>query len=106
MIQVQNGTVSVGYTISSTYHRLINWIPVQSPNVANILNSGRNSSVSGMRYVRNTPVASVADPQNRMRDSANAAGTLISMVMVTTKIETSAEFQKNRRNWFEESSST
>ena len=27
--------------------------------------------------------------------------TLISMVMVTTKIETIAEFQKKRRNWFE-----
>ena len=36
-----------------------------------------------------------------MRDNANAAGTLISMVMVTTKIETIAEFQKNRRNWFD-----
>src|ERR1700710_218111 len=106
MIQVQNGTVSVGYTISSTYHRLISWIPVQSLNVANILNSGRNSSVSGMREARNTRVASVADPQNPIRASAKAAGTLISMVTVTTKIDTSAEFQKNLRNWFEESSST
>ena len=51
-------------------------------------------------------VASVADPQNRIRASAKAAGTLISMVTVTTKIDTSAEFQKNLRNWFEESSST
>ena len=41
--------------------------------------------------MRNTPVASVAEPQNRIRASANAAGTEISMVMVTTKIETSAE---------------
>src|ERR1700738_1857775 len=104
MIQAQNGTVSVGYTISSTYHRLINWIPVQSPNTANILNSGRNSSVSGIRYVRNTPVASVAEPQNRMRDSANAAGTLISMVIVTTRTETIAELRKNVRNWLEVSS--
>src|SRR5215212_7532309 len=106
MIQVQNGTVSVGYTIKSTYHRLISCIPVQSPNAANILNSGRNSSVSGTRYVRNTPVASVAEPQNRIRASAKAAGTLISMVMVTTKMETSAEFQKNRRNWFDVSKPT
>src|ERR1700704_1024459 len=106
MIQVQNGTVSVGYMISSTYHRLISWMPVQSPNTANILNSGMNNSVSGMRYVRNTPVASVAEPQNRMRASAKAAGTLISMVMVTTKIETIAELRKNVRNWFEVRSST
>ena len=49
-------------------------------------------------------MASVADPQNRIRAMAKAAGTLISMVMVTTKIETSAEFQKNRRNWFDVSS--
>ena len=32
------------------------------------------------------PVASVAEPQNFMRDNANAAGTEMSMVMVTTKI--------------------
>src|SRR3954462_14664840 len=104
MIQVQNGTVSVGYTISSTYHRLFSWMPVQSPNTANILNSGMNNSVSGMRYVRNTPVARVAEPQNRMRANANAAGTLINMVMVTTKIDTIAELKKNLRNWFDVSS--
>ena len=40
-----------------------------------------------------------------MRASAKAAGTLISMVIVTTMIETHAEFQKNRRNWFEVRSS-
>ena len=44
--------------------------------------------------MRNTPVASVAEPQNFMRDSANAAGTLISMVIVTTKTETIAELRK------------
>ena len=70
------------------------------------MNSGINSKVSGIRYVRNTPVASVAEPQNRMRASANAAGTLMSMVIVTTKMETIAEFQKNRRNWFEVNSPT
>src|SRR5438874_13714658 len=86
---------------NSTYHRLINWIPVQSPTTANILNNGMNSRVSGIRYVRNTPVASVAEPQNRIRAKANAAGTLINMVMVTTKMETHAEFQKNLRNWFD-----
>src|SRR3981189_1340679 len=106
MIQVQNGTVSVGYTISSTYQRLISWMPVQSPNTANILNSGRNNSVSGMRQVRNTPVASVAEPQNRIRARAKAAGTLISMVIVTTKIETNAELRKNVRNWLDVSSPT
>ena len=47
-----------------------------------------------MRYVRKTPVASVAEPQNFMRESANAAGTLISMVMVTTTIDTIAELRK------------
>ena len=36
-----------------------------------------------------------------MRASANAAGTLISMVIVTTKIETNAELRKNVRNWFD-----
>ena len=46
-------------------------------------------------------MASVAEPQNFIRASANAAGTLISMVMVTTTIETQAEFQKKRRNWLE-----
>ena len=51
-------------------------------------------------------MASVAEPQNRIRDKAKAAGTLISMVIVTTKIETIAEFQKNRKNWFEVSNST
>src|ERR1700730_16527537 len=101
MIHVQNGTVSVGYMINRTYHRLISWIPVQSPKRANILNKGMNSRLSGMRYVRKTPVASVAEPQNRMRARAKAAGTLISMVIVTTKIETKAELRKNVRNWFE-----
>ena len=40
-----------------------------------------------------------------MRAKAKAAGTLISMVMVTTKIETNAEFRKNVRNWFDVSNS-
>ena len=44
--------------------------------------------------MRNTPVASVAEPQNFMRESANAAGMLISIVMVTTKIDTIAELRK------------
>ena len=51
------------------------------------------------------PVASVAEPQNFMRDSANAAGTEISMVIVTTKTETSAEFRKKVRYCEEPSSS-
>ena len=51
------------------------------------------------------PVASVVEPQNFMRDSANAAGTEISMVMVTTKTETSAELRKNVRYCEEPSSS-
>src|ERR1700739_3739354 len=100
MIQVQNGTVSVGYSSSRTYHLLMSWMPVQSPNTANIWNSGRNSSVSGIRYVRKTPVASVAEPQNFIRDRANAAGTLINMVNATTKSNTIADFQENRRYWF------
>ena len=47
--------------------------------------------------MRKTPVASVAEPQNRMRESAKAAGTLISMVMATTMTETSAELRKKVR---------
>src|SRR5262245_26305985 len=97
MIQVQNGTVSVGYSSSSTHQRLISWMPMYSLTSANILNSGMNSSVSGIRYVRETPVASVAEPQNCMRDSANAAGTLISMVIATTMTETNAELRKKVR---------
>src|ERR1043165_4480327 len=105
MIQVANGTVSVGWTISSTHHLLISWMPVQSLNTANILNSGMNSSESGTRYVRNTPVARMPEPQKRMRASAKAAGTLISIVMHTTKIETIAELRKKVRYMFEVSSS-
>src|SRR5262245_59985498 len=106
MIQVQNGTVSVGSTTRSTHQRLISWMPVHSLNTANILNSGRNSSVSGIRYVKKTPVASAAEPQNFMRESANAAGMLISMVIVTTNTDTSAELRKNVRYWFDVSSPT
>src|SRR4051812_28955144 len=73
-------------------------IPVQSRKVANILNSGMNSSVSGIRYVRNTPVARMPEPQNFMRESANAAGTLISMVMMTVNTATIDELRKNVRN--------
>ena len=51
--------------------------------------------------MRNTPVASIPEPQNRIRASANAAGTLISIVMHTTKTETIAELRKNMRNMFE-----
>ena len=40
-----------------------------------------------------------------MRASANAAGTQISMVIVTTKIETIAELRKNVRYCDEPSSS-
>jgi hypothetical protein len=47
--------------------------------------------------VRNTPVASVAEPQNFIRASAKAAGTLTSIVMVTTTTETIAEFLKKVR---------
>jgi hypothetical protein len=56
--------------------------------------------------VRKIPVASVVEPQNFMRESANAAGTEISMVIVTTMIETSAELRKNVRYCDEVSSST
>jgi hypothetical protein len=41
-----------------------------------------------------------------MRANANAAGTLINIVMVTTMIETHAEFQKNLRNSFDVSNPT
>jgi hypothetical protein len=41
-----------------------------------------------------------------MRASANAAGTLMIIVMVTTKIETSAELRKNVRYMPEVKSST
>ena len=47
--------------------------------------------------MRNTPVASVAEPQNFIRESANAAGMLTSIVIVTTRIDTSAELRKNVR---------
>ena len=55
--------------------------------------------------MRNTPVAKMPEPQNRMRASANAAGTLISIVMHTTKTETIAELRKNVRYMLEVSSS-
>ena len=47
--------------------------------------------------MRNTPVASVAEPQNFMRDSAKAAGMLISIVMATTNTDTIAELRKKVR---------
>jgi hypothetical protein len=56
--------------------------------------------------VRNTPVASVAEPQNFIRASAKAAGMLIIMVIVTTKSETSTELRKKVWYWFEVISST
>jgi hypothetical protein len=55
--------------------------------------------------VRNTPVASVAEPQNRIRESANAAGTLMIIVVATTIRETSAELRKNIRYCCEDSNS-
>ena len=39
-------------------------------------------------------MASVAEPQNFMRASANAAGMLISMVTITTTTETIAELRE------------
>src|SRR5262245_38842840 len=97
MIQVANGTVSVGYTMISTHQLFISVMPNVSLMYAKILNSGMKSSVSGIRYVRNTPVANVAEPQNFMRASANAAGTLISMVTATTMMDTTAELRKKVR---------
>src|SRR5512135_376428 len=79
-------------------------MPVYSCTQAMILNSGMNSSESGIRYVRNTPVASEVDPQNRMRPSENAAGTAISIVMTTTATEITAELRKNVRYCSEVSS--
>ena len=48
----------------------------------------------------------VVEPQNRMRESANAAGTLISMVVTTTITDTAAELRKKIRYCGEESNST
>ena len=45
--------------------------------------------------MRNTPMPSAVEPQNFIRASAKAAGTLISMVMITTTVDTIAEFLKN-----------
>ena len=45
----------------------------------------------------NTPVASVAEPQNFMRARANAAMTLISIVTATTQTDTTAELRKKIR---------
>ena len=56
--------------------------------------------------MRNTPVANVVEPQNRIRDSANAAGTLMSIVVATTIMETTAELRKYVRNCEDDSSST
>src|SRR5438067_184799 len=97
MIQVQKGTVSVGKMTISTHQWFISSMPVHSWTKAKILNKGMNSSVSGMRYVRNTPVAKVAEPQNLMRESENAARMLITMVIATTHSETTIELRKNVR---------
>jgi hypothetical protein len=48
--------------------------------------------------VRNTPVANVAEPQNPMRDSENAASTAITIERQTTQTETITEFLKKIRN--------
>ena len=64
---------------------------------ANVLNSGMNTSVSGIRYARNTPVANVAEPQNFIRASENAASTLITIEIDTTHIDTTAEFRKKSK---------
>ena len=45
-------------------------------------------------------MAKVAEPQNFMRASENAANTLITMVSETTSTETIAEFRKKVRNVF------
>src|SRR5690349_3901346 len=95
MIQVQKGTVRVGKMMVHTHQWLMRWMSKVSFTHAKILNSGMNSNVSGMRYVRKTPIASVAEPQNFMRASANAAGMLISIVTITTTTETIAELMKN-----------
>src|SRR5215469_17720955 len=100
MIQVANGTVNVGKSIIKTHQWLINSTPVLSWIKAKVLNSGIKTSVSGMRYAKNTPVASVADPQNFIRASANAARTLITMVTDTTHRDTTAEFLKKIRYVF------
>src|SRR4029078_7214883 len=99
MIHVENGTDSVGYMMISVHQWFISSMSVVSRTKANILNSGMNNSVSGIRKVRNTPVTSVAEPQNFMRARAKAAVTLITMVMATTHTDTSAELRKNIRYW-------
>ena len=60
-----------------------------------VLNSWIKTSVSGIRYARNTPVAKVADPQNFIRASENAASTLINIVIVTTRSDTTTEFRNH-----------
>ncbi len=42
-------------------------------------------------------MASAPEPQKRMRESENAAGMLIAMVIATTARETTAELRKNVR---------
>jgi hypothetical protein len=44
--------------------------------------------------------------QNRIRDSAKAAGTLISIVMLTTRTDTTTELRKKVRNCVEDTSAT
>ncbi len=75
-------------------------MPVLSWIKAKVLNNGINTSVSGIRYAKKTPVAKVADPQNFNRASENAANTLITMVMDTTHKDTTAEFLKKIRYVF------
>jgi indole-3-glycerol phosphate synthase len=53
-----------------------------------------------MRYAKKTPVAKVADPQNFIRASENAANTLITIVTDTTHIDTTIEFLKKVRYVF------
>ena len=79
---------------------MISSIPVLSWIKANVLNSGMKTNVSGIRYAKNTPMANVADPQNLIRASENAARTLITIVMDTTHSDTTAEFLKKIRYVF------
>ena len=76
-----------------------------SPSAPMIWNIGMKSRLSGTRYVRNTPVASAALPQKRIRASANAARIEITMLSTTTTIVTFMEFRKNVRKFGDEMSS-
>ena len=92
--QVQNGTLKVGYTSTST-QQLFN-----NPSQPTILNKGINKSVSGTKYGKKKPVAKIPDPQNFNLDNEYAAKTLITMDITTTDIVTIIVFLKKVRKDF------